>query len=173
MSSFVHPLVITCIVRMSPRCLRHLYCQDAPQTSQTLVLSGCLPDVSDTCIVRMSLRHLRHLYCQDVSQTSETLVLLGCPSESQTHLLPGHLSTSCRHLCYQDVLGVPTHLHLSAKQLENVKPLLHNLILYSITSLLCSTCHTNTSVMIHHCGTSLSKQQTDLSLHKTEFVTQK
>ena len=27
-----------------------------------------------------------------------------------------------------------------------------------------------TSVMIHHCGVSLSKQQTDLSLHKAGFV---
>ena len=81
--------------------------------SQTLVLSGCPPDVSDTCIVRMSPRHGGgHLYCQDVPQMSQTLVLSGClPDMGRTLVLSGcppDVSDAC-------IVRIPvnTHLHVS------------------------------------------------------------
>ena len=115
---------------------RHLYCQDVPQMSQTLILSGCLPDVSDTCIARTPVNIL------------QTFVLSGCPGSVHTSAFVGKtIIRKCKTF-------VRRHIQY---------------ILYSTTSLLCSNCHTNTSVMIHHRGTNLSKQQTDLSLHKAIF----
>ena len=45
------------------------------------------------------------------------------------------------------------------------------IVLETLPIMLAPKIYLYTSEMIHHCGASWSKQQTDLSLHKAGFVT--